>query len=82
MGSLVTRETSKGARPSPPPLIRIITSWGLGQVCREVSPVSKAKVKQALVGQGMSREQENSHLEWPDHIQLLRDSINIIIINN
>ena len=24
-------------------------------------------MKQALVGQGMYREQENSHLEWPDH---------------
>ena len=24
-------------------------------------------MKQALVGQGMNREQENSHLEWPDH---------------
>ena len=24
-------------------------------------------MKQALVGLGMYREQENSHLEWPDH---------------
>ena len=24
-------------------------------------------MKQALVKQGLSREQENSHLEWPDH---------------
>ena len=49
------------------PLIRTITSWGLGQVPRKVSQVSKIQEKQALVRQGMYREQENSHLEWPDH---------------
>jgi len=25
-------------------------------------------MKQGLVEQGMYREQDNSHLEWPDHI--------------
>ena len=29
--------------------------------------VHKIEVKQGLVRQGMYREQENSHLEWPDH---------------
>ena len=24
-------------------------------------------MKQALVGQGLDGEQEDSHLEWPDH---------------
>ena len=38
------------------PLIRTITSWGLGQVSRKVSQVSKIQVKQALVGQ-RTREQ-------------------------
>ena len=32
-----------------------------------VSLVRKIEVKQGLVRQGMYREQENSHLEWPDH---------------
>ena len=49
------------------PLWQAVISWGLGQVCRKVSHVHKMWVKQALVGQGMYREQENSHLEWPDH---------------
>ena len=48
--------------PAPHP----ITSLGLGQVGRKVSHVSRVQVKQALVEQGMYREQENSHLEWPD----------------
>ena len=46
--------------------VRTITSWDLGQVCRTVSQVM-VQVKQALVEQGMYREQENSHLVWPDH---------------
>ena len=29
--------------------------------------------KQGLVEQGMYREQENSHLEWPDHTLVLLD---------
>ena len=41
---------------------------GLEQVCRKVSPVSWVWVKQALVRQGMDREQENRHLWWPDNI--------------
>ena len=53
IGSLVTRETSRGACPSPAPLIRTIPSWGLGQVRRKVSHVGRVEVKQALVGQGI-----------------------------
>ena len=36
-----------------------------------VSLVRKIEVKQGLVRQEMYREQENSHLEWPDltHVQ-------------
>ena len=49
--------------PLTTPSIRIITSWGLGQVRRKVSQVCKIQVNQALVGQGMNRGQENSHLE-------------------
>ena len=44
-----------------------ITSWDIHQVCRKVGNASRVQVKQALVKQGMDREQENSHLEWPDH---------------
>lgn len=47
VGSLVTRETSRGARPSPSLWeailvessdlkIRTVTEWGLGQVCRHL----------------------------------------------
>ena len=32
-----------------------------------VSHVRKIEVKQGLIGQAVYREQENSHLEWPDH---------------
>ena len=38
----------------------------LGQACREVSHVIGVSVKQALVKQGMGREQEDRHLELPD----------------
>ena len=31
------------------------------------SVVSRVKVKQALVEQGMYRERGNSHLGWPNH---------------
>ena len=65
MGSFVTREASRGALTSP--LIRTVTSWGPWQVRRKVSPVRRVQVTQALVGQRMYREQEKSHLEWPDH---------------
>ena len=41
--SLVTRETSIGACPLPPLLVRTVTSWGLGQICRWVSPVSRCR---------------------------------------
>ena len=47
-------------------LIETITSWGLEQVCSKISHVKSMYMKQALVKQ-MYREQENSHLEWPDH---------------
>ena len=50
------------------PLIRTITNWGLEQVCREVSPERGVWMKQALVGQEMYREQDNSRLEWPGSI--------------
>ena len=39
---------------------------GQGQVCRKVSQVNGVSVKEVLVGQGMYREQKNSHLGWPD----------------
>ena len=60
VGSLVTRETSRRTSLTAP-LIK--TSWGLDQECRKVH---KIKVKQALTGQRMFREQETSPLEWPD----------------
>ena len=44
-------------------MLSTITSWGLGQACGKVSPVSE--VKQALF-EWMYKEQENSHLEWSD----------------
>ena len=31
--------------------------------------VSRVEVKQALVKQGIFREQESNHLEWPDHTE-------------
>ena len=65
--SSVTKETSRVAHPLTAPLERIVTSWGLGQVCRKVSHVSEMQVKQGQVEQGMQREQEDSHLGWPDH---------------
>ena len=46
--------------------VRTITSWGQRQVCRKASHVSRVEVKQALVEQGIYREQENSHPGWPD----------------
>ena len=63
------------------PLIRTITNWGLEQVCREVSPVGRLWMKQALVGQEMYREQDNSHLERPDHtfhtLNIMHDPYNL-----
>ena len=67
VGLLVFRQNQQRGTPLTAPLIRTVTSWGLGQVPRKVSQVGKIQEKQALVGQGMYREQENSHLEWPDH---------------
>ena len=34
-------------------------------------------MKQRLVEQGMYREQENSHLEWPDHTHTKTNTVNI-----
>ena len=34
-------------------------------------------MKQGLVEQGMNREQEYSHLEWPDHIANLSVFLNV-----
>ena len=65
VGSFITREASRGALTAPS--IRTVTSWGPGQVRRKASPVRGVEVTQALVGQRMYTEQENSHLEWPDH---------------
>ena len=52
--------------PLTAPLMRTVTSWGLGQISRKVSGVHRAQVKQALVRQAVFRGQE-SHPEWPDH---------------
>ena len=45
--------------PLTAPLIRTITGWGLGRVRRKVGQVSRAEVKQALVKQGICREQQS-----------------------
>ena len=37
-------------------------------------------MKQALVEQGMYREEENSHLEWPDHTVDLHFFISLLMI--
>ena len=68
----------RGAQALTAPLIKTITSWFPGVSNRKVSPVNRVWVAQVLFGQPMDREQENSHLEWPDptgHI-LLRDAQN------
>ena len=49
------------------PLIRTITSWGLGQVYSKAKHVSRVQVKLALVEQQDYREQENNHPEWPGY---------------
>ena len=48
------------AHPLAAPLERIVSSWGLGQVCRKVSHVSEMQEKQGQVEQGTQREQEDS----------------------
>ena len=65
MGSLVTRETSRHAPHHP--FDENNHQLGPGARSRKVSHVHRVEVKQALVGQGRYREQENSHLEWPGH---------------
>ena len=62
MGSLVIRETAEGT-PLTTLLTRTITIWGLGQIHRKVSHLSRVQLKQALVGQGMYREQKDSYFE-------------------
>ena len=37
-------------------------------------------MKQALVRQGMYREQENSHLEWPDYIRGITSTSNEVFV--
>lgn len=62
--------------PLTAPLLRTTSSWGLGQAHRKVSLVcheNSVEVKQALVEQGMYREQENSHLELPDYISSINN---------
>ena len=44
-------------------LTRTITSWDLVQIHRKVSHLSRVQLKQALVGQGMYREQKDSYFE-------------------
>ena len=66
----------KRAEGQPPttPLIRTITSGGLGQGCRRGHRVSRVWVKAALVGYGMDGQQEKSHHpEWPDHREQARE---------
>ena len=57
----------KTGRPLMAPLIRTITSWGLGQVYSKAKHVSRVQVKLALVEQQDYREQENNHPEWPGY---------------
>ena len=52
--------------------IKIITSSHLGQVCRHLlkrdgQSGEWVEAAQGWVKQGMYREQEDSHLGWPDH---------------
>ena len=65
--SSVTKETSRMAHPLTAPLERIVSSWGLGQVCRKVSHVSEMQEKRGQVEQGRQREQEDSRPGRPDH---------------
>ena len=57
-------------------MIRTVTSWGQGQVHRhfirrmikrEGQLYAQGISEKGLVQQGMYREQDNSHLKWPDH---------------
>lgn len=61
VGSWVTRETTEGHAPHSP---FDKNNHQLGpRASRMVSCEHRVQVKQELVGQGMCREQENSHLE-------------------
>lgn len=72
---MVTRETSRGPRPSPPfDQYRL----GPGAALPEVQPCARDTVKQALVGQPMDREQEDSRLERPDHTDSLSQPFGLI----
>lgn len=64
--------------PSRPSLISKVESsdlklgqtnitWGLVQVCRKVSHVRRAWLKEALVELGTYRKQGNTYPEWSDH---------------
>ena len=70
MGSLVTRETAEGQAPHSP-FDKNNHQLGPRASSRMVSCVHRVPAKQELVGRGMYREQENSHLEWPDHTVVL-----------
>ena len=50
MGFLVTRER---ITPLTAPLIRTITSWGLEQTCRKVSPVSSVRFSHSVVADSL-----------------------------
>ena len=67
-GLISNQGNQQRVTPLTAPLIRTITSWGLGQVHRRVCSVSRVQEKQALGGQGMYREQKNSHLQWPEEM--------------
>ena len=67
-GGLISHQGSyQRGTPLIAPWKRTVTSWGLGQGGREFRPLPNIQVKQALVRQGMNREQGHSHLEGPDH---------------
>ena len=72
MVSFVTRERSVSLTA---PFKRTINTWGLGQAPRKVSQMTGIQVKYARDGQGMCREQENSHLDWPVHTSAPQISI-------
>lgn len=70
------QETAEGT-PLTTLLTRTITIWGLGQIHRKVSHLRRVQLKQALVGQGMYREQRTAILNM--HV-IFFFSIKIILI--
>ena len=66
-GGLISYQgNQQRGKPLTTPLIRIITSWGLGLVVgRSVMGVGVGEAGPGRAGDG--REQEHSHPEWPGH---------------